>query len=66
VYAYITLETVALDTPNNLQFLSQMLQLNTHQRSVRFQNPISLPFSHSFTRTNSAQPLIHWHEHYRV
>jgi hypothetical protein len=30
------------------QFLSQMLQLNTHQESVLFQNQTSLPFSVSF------------------
>jgi hypothetical protein len=52
VYADITLETVAaLDIPKNVQFLSQMLQLNAHQRSVLFQNRISLPFSNSFART---------------
>jgi hypothetical protein len=33
------------------QFLSQMLQLNSHQQSVLFQNQTSLPFSDSFTRT---------------
>jgi hypothetical protein len=51
VYADITVETVALDAPNNVTVLSQMLQLNTHQRSVLFQNRTSLPFSDSFTRT---------------
>jgi hypothetical protein len=33
------------------QFLSQMLQLNAHKRSVLFQNRTSLPFSDSFIRT---------------
>jgi hypothetical protein len=54
MYADITLESVALDTPYNLTvffFLSQMLQLNAFQRSVLFQNGTSLLFSDSFTRT---------------
>jgi hypothetical protein len=33
------------------QFLSQMLQLNTHQQSALFQNQTSLQFSDSLTRT---------------
>jgi hypothetical protein len=33
------------------QLLSQMLQLDAHQRSVLFQNQTSLQFSDSFTRT---------------
>jgi hypothetical protein len=49
VYAYITLETVALDTPKIWQFLQQMIHLNAHQRSVLFQNWTSLPFSDSLT-----------------
>jgi hypothetical protein len=52
VCAGITLETVALDTPNNVAvFLSQMVQLSTHQWSVIFQRQISLPFSDAFTHT---------------
>jgi hypothetical protein len=38
MYADVTLETVALDAYNNMAVLSQMLQLNTHQQSVLFQN----------------------------
>jgi hypothetical protein len=49
VYADITLEAGALDIPNNVQFFSQMPQLNTHQRSIL--NQTSLPFSSSFTWT---------------
>jgi hypothetical protein len=45
VYANITLETVALDTPINVAFSSQMLQLNAHQQTVFFQNITSLKFS---------------------
>jgi hypothetical protein len=37
------------------QFLSQMLQLNVHQRSVLFQNWTTLPVSTSFTWT------VMWH-----
>jgi hypothetical protein len=44
MYDDITLETVAVDTPNNVAVLSQMLQLNPYQRSVLFQNRTSLPF----------------------
>jgi hypothetical protein len=51
MYVDITLETVALDAPNNMADLSQMLQLNAHKRSVFFGNRTSLPFSDSFTRT---------------
>jgi hypothetical protein len=51
VCADITSETVALDHVIMCQFLSQMLQLNAHIRSVLFQIRISLPFSDSFTRT---------------
>jgi hypothetical protein len=51
VYTDIALETVTLDTPNNVQFLSHMLQLNVHQCSVLFQNWAGLPFSDSFTKT---------------
>jgi hypothetical protein len=51
VYADITLETVALDAPNDEAVLSQMLQLNAQQRSVLFQNRTSLSFSDCFTRT---------------
>jgi hypothetical protein len=51
VYADITSETVALGTLNYVTFLSEMLKLNAHQRSVLFQNRISLSFSDSFTRT---------------
>jgi hypothetical protein len=52
VYACVTLETVALDTHNNV------LQLNAHQRSVLFHIRTSLPLSDSFTRTVSQ------HNHY--
>jgi hypothetical protein len=45
------LETVALDTPNDVQFLSQMLQVNVHQGSVAYQNWTTLHFSDSFTQT---------------
>jgi hypothetical protein len=51
VYADITLETIALDTPNKVAVLSQIRQLNTQQRSVLFQNRTSLPFSNYFTQT---------------
>jgi hypothetical protein len=51
VYVDITLETVALGTPNNVAVFSQMLQLNAHQRSVLYQNWTCLPFSGSFTWT---------------
>jgi hypothetical protein len=37
MYTDTTLETVALDTPNMWQFLSQTLQLKVHQWSVLFQ-----------------------------
>jgi hypothetical protein len=51
MYADITLETVALDTLNNVAVLSYMLQLNAHQQSVLFQNWMNLPFYDSFTQT---------------
>jgi hypothetical protein len=51
MYADITLKKFALDTPNNVAGLLQMLQLNAHQQSALFQNRTSLPFSDPFTRT---------------
>jgi hypothetical protein len=51
VHADIIIETVALVALNNVAASSQMLQRNPHQRSVRYQNRTSLPFSDSFTRT---------------
>ena len=38
VYVTITLETAALDTPNEVAILIQTLQLNAHQQSVLFEN----------------------------
>jgi hypothetical protein len=64
VCADMTLETVAPDTPINVAVLSQMLQLNAHQRSGLFQNRTSCPFSDFFhTNCHSMQSLMHWHEH---
>jgi hypothetical protein len=51
LHADITLETVALDTHNNVAVLSQVLQLIANQRSVLLQYWTSLSFSDSFTRT---------------
>jgi hypothetical protein len=51
VYADITSETVALDTPNNVVGLSQMLHLNSQQRSALFQNRTGLSFADTFART---------------
>jgi hypothetical protein len=51
VYADITLETVSLDTPNNVAVLSQMLQLNANQRCLLFENRTTLPFYNIFTQT---------------
>jgi hypothetical protein len=42
VYADITLQTVALDTPINMAVLLQILQLNANQQSGLFQNRTSL------------------------
>jgi hypothetical protein len=56
--ADITSETVALDTPNNVAVFVTMLQLNMHQRSVLFQNQISLPLSDSFAW------IVTQHNHY--
>jgi hypothetical protein len=58
VYADITLETVALDTPNNVQ----MLRLNADlSKSVK--SPI---FRFFHTDCLLTQSLMEWHEHYRV
>jgi hypothetical protein len=51
MHSNITLETVALDTPNNVVMLVTDAQLNAHQQSVLFQNGTRLPFSDSYTRT---------------
>jgi hypothetical protein len=51
MYADTTLETLALDTPNNVADFSQMFQLNAHQQSALFRNWTNLLFSHSFTTT---------------
>jgi hypothetical protein len=64
VYADITLETVALDTPNNVSVYV------THAPSKR--TLIICPLSKSdkypivrffHTDCHSTQPLMHWHEH---
>jgi hypothetical protein len=47
----ITLETVALDTRNNVAVFTQLLQLNEQQPPVLIQNRTSLPFSDTFTLT---------------
>ena len=53
VYAIITLETAALDTPNKVVVWLHMLQLNAHQQSVLFENIASLPLCSSFIQTVS-------------
>jgi hypothetical protein len=49
VYAEITFETLALDTPNNVAVFVTDAPANAHQQPVLFQNWTSLPFSSSFT-----------------
>ena len=51
MYVIITLETAALDTPNKVAVLLQMLQLNMHQQYDLFENLRSLPFCSTLTQT---------------
>jgi hypothetical protein len=60
-YANITLGTVALDTPNNVAAFV------TYAPAKR--TPMIWPLSKSeffHTDCDSAESLMHWHEHYRV
>lgn len=51
MYAAIASETAALNTPNDVEVLSETLQLNAQQQSVLFHDLTSLPFHDSLTRT---------------
>ena len=51
VYVTITLEIAALDTPNKVTVLLQMLLLNTHQQSALFENLRRLPFCSTYRQT---------------
>ena len=51
VYAVITLETDALDTPKKVAVCLQILQLNAQQQSVLFEYVTSFPFRCTFMRT---------------
>ena len=51
VYAVITLETAALETPKKWPILLEMLQLNAQQKSLLFENLTSLQFCTTVIRT---------------
>jgi len=57
VYATITLEIAALDTPNKVTVSLQMLQLNTNQQSVLFENLRHLPFCSTYRQTVTEHKL---------
>jgi hypothetical protein len=67
VYADITLETVALDTPNNVAVFvagapAKCTPMN-YPPSKFDKSPIFRLFQ---TDCHLTQPIMHWHEHYRV
>ena len=60
VYAVMTLETSALDTPNKWPFWLQMLQLNLHQQYARFENMTWLRFCDTSIRTLGSYDRASW------
>jgi hypothetical protein len=67
MYADITLETVTLDTPNNVAVFVTDAPAKRAPTVCPLSKPDKSPiFRFCHTDRHSARKLIYWHEHYRV
>jgi hypothetical protein len=67
MYADITLETVALDTPNNAAVFVTDAPAKRAPMIYPLSKSDKSPFFWFFhTDCHSIQLLMHWHEHYKV